>query len=774
MDQLKRLAVAVALVGTAPVGGVLAQAAQPGRFEIPGLDWGPRSAWRVRAALVSARRSELLRSGNLRALNASQPFFAATSAAAAATATAVTGAFFVPVVALAYSDVAAPFTTAEYGAVLFSTPPHPEARPYSLKTYYEEVSGHRITMDGRVFDVVRVDSTAGYYQQNCNGISVPGRTSCPDGGRRMGLMLLSALDSISNRAGGDTVWSQFDNDGPDGVPNSGDDDGDVDFITFLQPVKDGACQPSSGIWAHRWVMSAWNNGSKYVTKTPRRNSSGQPIPGQFIRVENYTIQSQVGGTTACDAPAPGAPAAPSQIMSIGIVSHETGHAFGLPDLYDVGGPTQGAGEWSMMASGIYTKPTSPATYDAWSLNELGWITIDSLGSGRTVTTGPRQLTDTVFLARTKSNTEYVLVENRQSVRTDTANFDPAQPITDLSGGPCRSRCRKLPGLLLWHIDLTQIAAGRPSNRINTGPIHGVALVQADGSNDLRRSGGNRGDRGDSYPGLSDNTGYTLASSPAARTNGGSYTGFIIDNIEQRPAAAMRFRFLRRDPSVVEPSFAPINLVVNGDRLGRFEEVMPPGTQLVISADEVQEVFSGRSRGRFRSWSNGGPRSQTVISGPIPDTLVADYAVEHRAAATTGGSGTGMVAANVAGNPLAGIFLPQGTPVTLTAVPAAGSVFGGWRGDTAASTASITLPMGRPYDLEASFVAEVAVAVTDATAEVLGTPRLSTEQKIFLDQLGNRNGLFDLGDYLALLRRNGQAAPAAVIRAAATASRTRGN
>ena len=761
MNRFRHLAIAAVLAGLRTGGSVWAQAAQPGRFEIPGLDWGPRSAWRVRAAQVSARRSDLLRSGNLRALNASQPMFVAANAAAGSAPTAVTGTFFVPVIAIAYADVPTPFSAAEYRTVLFSSPPHPEARPYSLKTYYEQISRNRITMDGRVFDVVRVDSTAGYYQQNCNGISVPGRPSCPDGGRRLGLMLLAALDSISNRPGSDTVWSRFDNDGPDGVPNSGDDDGDVDFVTFLQPTKDGACQPSPGVWAHRWVMSVWNNGSKYITKSPRRNVLGQPIPGQFIQVDNYTIQSQVGGATACDAPAPGSPAAPSQIMSIGVVAHETGHAFGLPDLYDVGGPTQGIGEWGIMGSGIYTKPPSPTTYDAWSLNELGWITIDTLTSGRTITTGARQLSDTVFLARTKSSTEYLLIENRQAVLSDTALFDPAQPITDLSGDPCRLRCRKLPGLLLWHIDLVQIAAGQPSNRVNTGSIHGVALVQADGSNDLRRSGGNRGDRGDSYPGLSGNTGYTLGSTPAARTNDGNYTGFIVDGITQLAGGAIQFRFLRRDPSVVESDFAPISLVVNGDRIGRFEGVLTPGTPLVVSADSVQEVFSGRSRGRFLAWSNGGPRSQTVVSGAKPDTLVASYAVEHRALATAGGSGAGTITANVAGNPSTGIFLAQGTPVVFTASPATGASFGGWRGDTASAGASLTLPMGRPYDVEATFVLEVAVAVSDATAEILGTPRLTADQRIFLDQLGNRNGLFDLGDYLALLRRNGQTVPATV-------------
>src|SRR5262249_55982317 len=153
-----------------------------------------------------------------------------------------------------------------------------------------------------VFPFVRTDSTAEYYQQNCNGIGV--LSSCPDGGQRFGRMLISVLDSISNRPGGDTVWSAFDNDGPDGVPNSGDDDGDVDFITFLQPVKDGSCrtgEASPGVWAHRWVISAWNSGSKYVTKTPRRGPGGVVIPGQFIRVDNYTIQSQLGGNTGCDA-----------------------------------------------------------------------------------------------------------------------------------------------------------------------------------------------------------------------------------------------------------------------------------------------------------------------------------------------------------------------------------------------------------------------------------------------------------------------------------------
>jgi hypothetical protein len=75
-------------------------------------------------------------------------------------------------------------------------------------------------------------------------------------------------------------------------------------------------------------------------------------------------------------------------------------------------------------------------------------------------------------------------------------------------------------------------------------------------------------------------------------------------------------------------------------------------------------------------------------------------------------------------------------------------------------------------LQATFLVDVPVATADATSDVLGTPRLTDAQKSFLDLLGNRNGFFDLGDYLALLRRNGQAVPPAALRAAAATTAIR--
>ncbi|HSR14606.1 MAG TPA: M6 family metalloprotease domain-containing protein, partial [Gemmatimonadales bacterium] len=633
---------------------------------------------------------------------------------------------------IAYSNVPVAYPRSDFQSVLFTDAPGSLNRAYSLKSYYEELSNGAITLDGRVFDPVRMDTTDVYYQDGCNGIGV--NNTCPNGGQRFGGMLIATLDSISNRPGADTVWNAFDNDGPDGLPNSGDDDGVVDFVTFLHPTVGGECT-RPGIWAHRWVISGWTGGSPYVTKTPRRDASGQPIPNQFLRVSDYTIQSQLGGDTGCSETA---------IMPIGTIAHETGHAFGLPDLYDTGSSprSQGIGEWGLMGSGNFAKAYSPASYEAWSVAELGWVTVAELSANQVVTTGPRALSDTVFLARTPSLSQYFLLENRQPVHSDSAQMNPAYSPA--------SR-RKLPGLLVWLIDEDRIAQGRSSNRVNTGAVQGVALMQADGLNQLRTPGSsNRGDVGDSYPGSTANTRFGFSTNPSSRTNFGEYAGFAIDQIEQLSGMAVRFRFTRREPSLFLSDRAGATLSINGQVLNRYQEVVPQGDQLVLSVDTLQSSNGGRSVFQFLSWSNGGLQTQQYTSGPVPDTVRARFAAKHRLRAQAAGGGT--ISASLSGDFAgAGILVDEGVKVSLTAGQTSGLVFLGWQGDTVATSPALSLSMNRPYDLTAVFLAEQVIPVDDAAAELLGTPRLTVDQRDYLDQLGNRNLGYDVGDYLAHLR-----------------------
>lgn len=618
--------------------------AEPGRFEVPGLDFRREGAWRRGTQAIREQRRQLLAAKALSLLNA--------RVEGALAGPAVTGTYQVPVVPLRYSNVppGSVRPVADYATLLFSL--NPPDRPYSLKTYYEQLSNGLIAMSGTVFAWVALDSTDLYYEDGCNGIGVG--TPCPHGLERFGRMLVEGLDAVSGGPDSATVWAAFDNDGPDGLPNSGDDDGVVDFVTFLQPEVDGACG-TPNVWAHRWVISGVNNGSPYVTKTPS-NAPGR----SWIVVDDYTIQSAVGGATACDG---------GQIMPIGTVAHETGHAFGLPDLYDTQLITQGIGEWGLMGSGNYARPYSPARMEAWSLAELGWIAVDTLRTSGPMELGPVTSADTVLVLSSPVSGEYFLLENRQARESDSAMMNPSFIRA------------KAPGLLVWHVDQARINTGLFSNTVNTGAVHGVALLQADGLNQLLTPyGGNRGDTGDSYPGSTFNLRLNASTNPALRTNGDLVVAGQLDSITQLESGAIRFRFT----------------------------------------------------------------------------------LDARLQANLAGSGGGAISATVPGNLSAGVLVPPGTSVTLTATPAEGSAFEGWSGDTTATELTLALTMDRSYSVIATFKGVATFTADAAAQDLLGVASLSTAQRTQLDETGNHNGTYDLGDLLAFLKRTGQDASPAVL------------
>ena len=684
--------------------------------------------WRLKANRVMAERVALLQGRAFARLNAGGP-----------TGLAVRGSFFIPVLPIAYRDVSPPFPASQYQDLLFS--PAPTIRPWSVRSYYAMQSRGNIVLDGEVLDWIRVDSASTYYQDGCNGVGV--LAPCPSRARsRMADLLIAALDSVSLSPGGDTVWNRFDNDGPDGLPNSGDDDGVIDVVAFIQPTVDGACG-TTGIWSHRYRISGWNSGQPYLTKTPRRGPGGQPIPGQFLKVESYTIQSGLGGNTGCND---------GQIMPIGTVAHETGHAFGLPDYYDTdpNSGTQGVGEWSLMGSGNYARPSSPSSFDAWSLAWLGWVRVDTLASGTNRTVAAVQSSGTVYLAGTANRSIDFFLENRQSLASDTAMMNPTFARA------------KLPGLLIWQVDHDRIDAGLLTNRVNTGTRQGLSLIQADGLNQLRTPGSqNRGDTGDPYPGSTDNHAFGLSTIPAAVDYDGASLDVRFDRIFSLGAESIQFRFARRAPSLVASRSPQARIRANSVTTTVWREVVLVGDTIQVGSDSLQLAFDGRSALRFLRWSDGGARTHTIVarSGP-PDSLYADFDVAHRLRVTVSGPGT------VSGNTAAvgaGVFLAAGTAVSLVATPSAGAEFVGWRGDTTSSGSALSFEMNKPYDLTAFFVQSASIDARAAARALLGGPPLDANAAAYLDDLGNRNGTFDIGDYLAWLRRTGQHVPPVLLR-----------
>ena len=710
------------------------------RWEIPGFDFRKNGGWRVRGQRVAALRRQLLAQGQLSALNA--PAFGGPSRSA----TQITGTIQVPVLLFSYQGIdSATFMrdTSQYKSLLFGTSP-PGGNPYTLRTYYEQMSNGVFSMQGKIMGWVRLAGTENTYTgqpgtctnpagfSNCNGLfSVAATVSMQNGFREA----LTRVDT----GGAGINFAQFDNDGPDEIPNSGDDDGYVDMIMFAHPTQDGACGGATNnhIWSHRYVLvnSTANGYQDYVTNDAK-------FGGGTIKISDYFATSALGGPDACTAGA---------IMPIGTAAHEFGHALGLPDLYDTQGPTEGIGRWGLMGAGNFSTPPSPSRMEAWSLNQMGWVTLAGITTSGTYSFGAAPLADTAFYVNVPGSNprnEYFLLENRQPQFADTALIANACRVWYQSATPppCDG------GLAVWHVDNAIIGGG--GNALNAGPIHGLKLEEADGARDLWCPGAvplgcNRGDAGDVFPGTTGNTAFSVSTNPPAITNqDGSFIGFAIDSIRQVvPGGTMAFRLRFGAATVVRASDTNAVVVVNGANYNVFRSLFDNGSTASVSVADTQLAADARTRWAWVAWSDGDTRTHSINAGLAGDTLVALVSRQFKIIATP--SAGGSITANPAVN-LAGQFIPEGNGVQLTGAALPGATFLGWSGDTTSSNPIITLPMGRPYTVTANFA-----TTADVVTQLLGpaTP-LSIAQQLALDARGNNNGSFDIGDFLAWVKATG--------------------
>jgi M6 family metalloprotease-like protein len=251
---------------------------------------------------------------------------------------AVSGTIQVPVFLCAFNNVAAVFDEVDMQNNLFDDPTN------TITDYYDEVSYGNLTMTGTVYSPVQLLYNDTYYEGGCQGIF------CLNG--HVGGLIKEILDNKDPFVD----FGIYDNDGPDGIPNSGDDDGYVDFVAFVHPESGGECG-NSNLWSHNWSYEGWaeSGDSAYAT-------NDVSMSGGYIKVNEYTLQP----ARSCDN---------TSIIEIGVFCHEFGHALGLPDLYDWdGGPGNGIGHWGIMGSGNWNTPESPAHPCAWTRMEMGWIT----------------------------------------------------------------------------------------------------------------------------------------------------------------------------------------------------------------------------------------------------------------------------------------------------------------------------------------------------------------------------------------------------------------
>ena len=189
-----------------------------------------------------------------------------------------------------------------------------------------------------------------------------------------------------------------------------------------------------------------------------------PINGETI---NYSINPYKKNNSSGTDP---------RIIPIGVIVHETLHAFGLPDLYDTDFSSKGAGYLSIMASGSwgtnsYT-PWLPSYANTWTRNQLSYyfhtniIEITQDSTNLDLELPPISDTNISYKLQHPTKDDYWLVE----YRTKT-NFDKMMPCE---------------GLVIWHISNRSDNKSEfpPNRRGESG--YKVGLEQKDGLFELER------------------------------------------------------------------------------------------------------------------------------------------------------------------------------------------------------------------------------------------------------------------------------------------------
>jgi len=250
----------------------------------------------------------------------------------------------------------------------------------------------------------------------------------------------------------------LDLDGPDGLPGSGDDDGEVDGMLILHAGAGTENDADNGrVQALQYFLDV-------------------PVEEDGTRVVAYAVASAHSG--------------------VGIWAHETGHLLGLEERYDPYLPTLpgqttsrgGLGRFSVMAAGAWGSGSGhqPPLLDAYSCLQLGWCSVQQLrgepsGAPRTVTVTPAYRDGEVYRVWTRGevSNEYFLLETRGGAAVHP--FD-----ADIPAGH----------LLIYHVD-ESLPEGAVSG--DAVPHLRVRLVEAD-DDGLLAAGDDTGSDADLFPG----------------------------------------------------------------------------------------------------------------------------------------------------------------------------------------------------------------------------------------------------------------------------------
>ena len=277
----------------------------------------------------------------------------------------------------------------------------------SVKDYYKEVSYGKLTLQSVVTMWVRLPREESYYHNN------------------QGILASNAVEA-ADAAGFNFAQADTDGDG---------------WVDGLDIIHSGYGEESTSNTSHVWSV---------------KGSMPSVLTKDGVKMMTYHTEPSLRSSSG------------TGITRIGVICHETGHFFGLPDLYDYSKKTSGLGYWCLMASGSWngTSGTSPAHFSAWCKVALGFAKADQIHSKAGFSLARIEDNAVVGMLRDgMSNDEFYLVENRAKM-----GFDNTSQIN--------------PGLLIYHVDQRSF-----NNDLGNRPHPAVKIEEADGNDSLGVAGG---------------------------------------------------------------------------------------------------------------------------------------------------------------------------------------------------------------------------------------------------------------------------------------------
>eukprot|EP00526_Cylindrotheca_closterium_P004802 CAMPEP_0113614088 /NCGR_PEP_ID=MMETSP0017_2-20120614/6980_1 /TAXON_ID=2856 /ORGANISM="Cylindrotheca closterium" /LENGTH=769 /DNA_ID=CAMNT_0000523233 /DNA_START=208 /DNA_END=2514 /DNA_ORIENTATION=- /assembly_acc=CAM_ASM_000147 len=356
-----------------------------------------------------------------------------------------------------------------------------------VKKYYHDNSNGKLTLESTVVDWVQLDGNTGgipHTENYCTGASNP-NSSAQGRGEELRHCLVEALTKVDTTID----FKQFDSDG----------NGQIDSIAFIySSYCSSQCAGARDlIWAHQ----EWLRHQKWTSQ-------------EGVVVNKFHINAGLSGCAG------------NKIATLDYIAHETGHFFGMVDLYDRNNGGSGVGAWSLMAGcfGFPTSKTYPPMLDPWSKEKMGWGTFTELSSSQNkVVLTPSATTHTYYkITKNFASGEYLLIENRQKLLWD-ARIPEA-------------------GLMIWHVDNDKDGKfndeegypgqpGWPGNNKH----YMVALMQADGEYKFEKQRFVKGDKGDLYGQCLGGGTFGPSTTPNSKGYQGGHikdTGITITNIYQ--------------------------------------------------------------------------------------------------------------------------------------------------------------------------------------------------------------------------------------------------